>query len=64
MAQLVKCLTLNIHSVRDLVIVGMSPTSGSMLGVEPSWDPLFRSPSLSAPPPLMLALSLSLSQNK
>ena len=43
--------------------VGLSPTAGSVLtarSLEPASDSV--SPSLSAPPPLMLSLSLSLSK--
>ena len=43
--------------------VGSSPASGSVLtarSLEPTWDS--GSPSISAPPPLVLCVSLSLSQ--
>ena len=40
-----------------LRFLSSSPTSGSADSVEPAWDSL--SPSLSAPPPLTCALSLS-----
>ena len=53
-------------SVKDLTVMGSSPTSGWALSMEPAWDSL--SPFLPAPPPLThmlaLSLSLSLSQNK
>ena len=41
-------------------VVGLSPALGSVLtaqSLEPAWDSV--SPSLSAPPPLVLVLSLS-----
>ena len=47
------------------LFVGSSPVSGSVLTArspEPASDSV--SPSLSAPPPLVLSLSLSLPQNK
>ena len=60
MAQSVKCLI----SAQVMIshFVSLSPASGSVLtaqSLEPASDSV--SPSLSAPPPLMLALSLSLS---
>ena len=61
MAQLVERLAL--AQVMISQFVGSSPTSGSALtaqSLEPALDSV--SPSLSAPPPLMLCLSLSLSQ--
>ena len=60
-AQLVKHLTLAL--VMILWFVGWSLTSGSVLtaqSLEPALDPV--SPSLSSSPPLMLCLSVSLSQ--
>ena len=61
MAQLIKRLTLNFSSGHDLTIREFEPHKGlSAVSWEPALDPL--SSSLSAPPPLTLALSLSLSQ--
>ena len=63
MTQLVECPTLDFSSGRDLMVpqfkshVGLSADSA-----EPAWDSL--SPSLSSPPPFVLALSLSLKINK
>ena len=57
--QLVKCPT--SAQVMISTLVGSSPAWGSVLTVqswEPAWDSV--SPSLSAPPPLPLCLSLSL----
>jgi len=48
-AQSVGHLTLDFGSSHDLGVVSLSPMSGSVLGVEPSWD--FLSISLSAPLP-------------
>ena len=62
MARPVERLTLDFDSVHDGTVVGSGPTSGSPLSVEPAWDSL--SPSVSAPPLLMLSLSLSLKINK
>ena len=65
MTQLVKCLTLDLASGHDLRVCGSEPHIRLCAdGVEPAWDSV--SPSLSAPPPLVCALSLflSLSQNK
>ena len=56
MAQSVECPSLDVGSGHDPRVVGSSPMSGSALSTEPARD------SLSAPPLLML--SLSLSQNK
>ena len=56
-AQLVEQPTLDFTSGHDLTVMRSSPTSGSVLSVEPACDSL--SPSLSAPPPLLLCLSLS-----
>ena len=47
MAQHVERPTLDLGSGRDLVVVGLSPMSGSALGVDPAWDSL--SPSPAAP---------------
>ena len=59
MAQLVKRLTLDISSDHDLTVHGIQPSIGLHADkAEPLWD----SPSPSVPPPLMLALSLSLSK--
>ena len=58
-AQLVKQRT-DFGSGRDLVVCEFEPHVGlSAVSTEPTLDPL--SPSLSAPPPLVLSLSLSLS---
>ena len=57
-AQSVECLT--SAQVMISQFMGLSPMSGSVLtaqGLEPASDPV--SPSLSAPPPLMLSASLS-----
>ena len=65
MAQSVKHPTLNFSLGHDLVIrefPSLSPASGAVLTVEPSWDSV--SPSLSAPPLLTLTHTHSLSQNK
>lgn len=35
---MVKCPTLDFSSGHDLRVVGLSPTSGSVLGLEPAWD--------------------------
>ena len=58
MAQSVKHQTLDFDSSQDLMVHGLDShiEARSLLGI--------LSPSLSAPPPLVLALSLSLSQNK
>ena len=59
-AQSIECLTL--AQVMISQFVGSSPTSGSVLtaqSLEPVSDSV--SPSLSAPPPLTLCLSVSLS---
>ena len=54
-AQLVKRPTLSFGSGHALTVVGSSPSLGSALtAAEPAWDS--RSPSLSDPPPLSLAL--------
>jgi len=50
--QLVECQTLGFSLGRDLGVVGLSPTSGSALGVEPAWDSLSSSPSAPLPTPL------------
>ena len=60
--ELVKSLTLAFSSGHDPSVVGSSPTSGSLLSVEPAWDSF--SPSPCSPPQLMLSLSLSLKINK
>ena len=57
-AQLVKCPTLGFGSGHDLWFREFEPHIGVHADiVEPARDSL--SPSLSAPPPLMLSLSLS-----
>ena len=61
MAQSVECLTL--AEVMISQFMGLSPASGSVRTAqsqEPVWDSV--SPSFSAPPPLTLPLSLSLSK--
>ena len=60
-AQAVKRLTLDFGSGRDLAVGEIEPHVGLRVdSAEPAWGAL--SPSLSAPPLLMLSLSLSLSQ--
>ena len=60
-AQLVGQMTLGIGSGHDLTIVRMCPESGSVLSLEEStWKPL--SPSVSAPPSLILFLSLKINK--
>ena len=55
-AQLVKCPTFDFGSGHDLGICESEPCVGLCIdSEEPAWDSL--SPSLSAPPPFMLALS-------
>ena len=62
MAQLVKGLSLGYSSGHDLTVCEFEPHIGLFPdGSEPAWDPLSLS-TLSAPP--LLALCLSLSQNK
>ena len=57
-AQLVKCLTLDFSSGYDLTVCGFEPRMGFCTdSAEPAWN--FLSPSLSAPPLLTHALSLS-----
>ena len=56
MAQSVDHATLDFNSGHDPRVVGSSPTSGLMLGME------FAQDSLSTPSPLVLTCSLSLSQ--
>ena len=63
MAQSVKRPTLDFGSGRDLRVHECEPHVRLCAdSAEPAWDSL--SPSLSAPPPLMLSVFLSLSQNK
>ena len=58
MAQLVTRLTLGFSSGHDLTVREFEPGIGLRAGgAEPAWDSL--SPSLSAPPPLTLSVSLS-----
>ena len=62
-AQSVMHLTLGFGSGHDLIVCGINPCVRVHAdSAEPAWDSL--SPSLSAPPLLMLALSLFLSQKK
>ena len=56
MVQVVDCPTLDFHSSHHFRLVGLSPESGSVIGVEPAWESL----SL-LPLPLLFSLSLSLS---
>ena len=60
-AQSIECPTLDFGSGYDLMVVGSSPALGSVLGMEPAWD--YLSPSLSATPPLMLALSFKINKH-
>ena len=61
MAQSVKCLAFDFGSGHDLAVHGSEPCIGLCAdSTEPAWDSL--PPSLSTPPLLVLALSLS--QNK
>lgn len=60
MAQLVKCLTLDVGLGHGLRVVGLDPTLGSVLGVDPAWFSL--SPSPSAPTLLMHSLSLEINE--
>ena len=54
MAQSVKRLTPDLSSGHDLTVHGLEPLTGLRVdSVESAWDSL--SPSLSAPPPLMLS---------
>ena len=55
-ARLVKHLTLDFGSGHDVTLVGLGPTSGSVLSVKPASDPL--SPSLSAPPLLTCVMTV------
>ena len=56
--QSVECLSLDFGSGHDLTVHEFDPHIGLCAGsVEPTWD--YVSPSLSAPPPFMLCLSLS-----
>ena len=58
MAQLVKCLTLDVDSGRDLMVCEFKPRVGLRAdSAESAWDSL--SPSLSAPPPLVLSLKIN-----
>ena len=63
-AQLVKYLTLDFNSGRDLMVCGIEPCIGLCAdSMEPAWDSL--SPPLSAPPPAhACAHSLSFKINK
>ena len=58
-AQLVKHPTLDSGSGHDLAVVSLSPTLG-LQSEEPAWDSL--SPSLSAPPVLVLNFSLKINK--
>ena len=63
MAQSVEHLTLDFGSSHDLTVPGIKPRVRLWAdSAEPAWDSL--SPSLSAPPLLMLYLFLSLKINK
>ena len=60
---MVKPLTLDFSSGHDLTVCEFKPHVRLCAdGVQPAWDSL--SPSLTAPPPLMLVLSLSKIKNK
>ena len=60
MAQSAEHLALDFGSGYDLTVCGLKPHIGLYAGsVEPAWDSL--SPNLSAPPPLICSISLSLS---
>ena len=58
MTQSVKHLTLGFGSGHDLEVHAFKPCITE--NVEPAWDSLF--PSLSAPPPLALSLSLKINK--
>ena len=59
MAQSGERLTLDFGSGHDLTVCEFQPQVGLRAdSMEPAWDPL--SPSLSAPPLLMLSLSLKI----
>lgn len=53
MAQLAENMTLDFGGDQDLMVMELSPASGSALGMESAWDAL----SLPLPSPLTLALS-------
>ena len=57
MAQVVKRMNLDLGSGHHVTLVGSSPESGCMLGVEPAWD--FLSLSLSLFPTGTRTLPLS-----
>ena len=60
MAQSVKCLTLDFSSGHDLTICEFEPhVRLSADNVEPAWDSLSLSPSLSAPPLLVFYLKIN-----
>ena len=62
MAQLVKCLTLNLASGYDLTVYVIKDHVGLSTGsTKPAWDSFFLPSRVRA---LSLSLSLSLSQNK
>ena len=63
-AQFVKGPTLGFGSDHDLMVVRLSPTSGSVLTVWSLLGILSLSPSLSLSAPPMLACRCALSQNK
>ena len=60
MAQLVKHPTLDFSSGHDILVVRSSPTPGSMLSVEPAWDSLSASLTVSGSQSLSLSLSLKI----
>ena len=63
MTQSLKHLTLDFGSGDDLMFHEIEPCVGLCAdNMDPAWDPLF--PTLSAPPPLMHALSLKISKQK
>ena len=59
--QLSICLTLDLSSGHDLVVMGLTPASGSVLSVEPAWNSL--SLPLTLPLP-SLSILFSLQRNK
>ena len=64
MAQSVEHPTLNFGSSHDPRVMGWSPTLGSALSVDPAWDSLSLSFSLSPSAPLPYSCPLSLKKKK
>ena len=56
-AQSVKCPILDFSSRHDLMVCEFKNHNGFRADTKPAWDSL--SPSLSAPPPFILSVSLS-----